>query len=212
MTLTDFLVNVLPDVPACPQQLASRTLISVLDDFCRKTRCWTEFQEPIPLIADISEYELDYPLGAKALEIKSMTCNGLPLWPATISQLMDLSPSWETDTGGAPARYTSPTEYGLFRVWPTPSSVNGETLVARVSYAPKVAATSIPDDIAERYQYPLACGTKWRLMAMPNCAWSNPEMAAYFKGEYEQNALTARIEMTHERVEGTIRARPVRFG
>ena len=49
-------------------------------------------------------------------------------------------------------------------------------------------------------------------MVMPNQKWSNPETGDYYSGIYRNEIDKARIEHLHEKVQGTMTVRPVRFG
>lgn len=212
MNVEDFYPLIASELPDCPDETMRQKVIQTLQEFCRQTHAWKELQEQIPIIDGINEYEFDVPQHALPLAIKGVWVNGMELHPKTMGALALAMPDWQDAESNMPALYNAPDEWGLIKVYPRPRNSNGARMSIRAALAPKLSATTIPDSIAERYSEALEAGSKWRLMVMPNQKWSNPETGDYYSGIYRNEIDKARIEQLHEKVQGTMTVRPVRFG
>jgi hypothetical protein len=138
---------------------------------------------------------------ALVLRVRNVWVNGIELdatrMPGPSQQL------------GFPVGFNSGVERGSVSLYPTPGQT-GE-IVCRVTYGPKMSATTLPDFLMDRYAEAIAAGAKARLMLMPGVQWSNPSLAGYYDGVFSSGITSARDEMSTDGAVGSIFVRPRRF-
>jgi hypothetical protein len=212
MLLANFHPFVATEVIGCPYPTIDQALLLIAIDFCRETKAWTEIQEPIALVDDTFEYEMDAPTGALVQAVRDVWIGSRRLAPITVAGLQNVMPDWATMKASEPSYYNMAGELPLLRVYPTPTNTTGQALVVRATYVPKTNALSLPDFLGQRHMEGIASGAKARLMAMPGVPWSNPELSVYYRSLYDSAILNTRIEEAHDRVPGTIRVQPRSFG
>jgi hypothetical protein len=212
MLLTAFHPFVATEVIGCPEPTINQALLLAAIEFCRETKSWTEIQEPITLVDDAFEYEMDAPSGALVQTVRDVWIGSRRLTPVTVAGLQNVMPDWATMQASEPSYYNMAGELPLLRVYPVPMGTTGQALVVRATYVPKTNAATLPDFLGQRHMEGIASGAKARLMAMPGTPWSNPELAIYYRSLYDQSILNVRIEEAHDRVPGTIRVQPRSFG
>ena len=212
MLLTAFHPFVATEVIGCPIPLIDQALVVMAIEYCRETKCWTETQEPILLVNDVREYELDVPADAYVQTVRDVWVGSRRLLPVTMAGLQEVMPDWMTAQGSEPSHYNMAGELPLLRVYPTPVAVTGLAMVVRATYVPKMTAKTLPDFLGQRHLDAITSGAKARLLAMPGVDWSNPNLAAYHRGNFDNAILNTRIEEAHDRVPGTIRVQPRTFG
>lgn len=211
MQIDPILPFVLPEVPGCPDPLARAHVLLAAMQFCRESRAWNEFQDPITLQAGVSEYDLDTPSDGITLSILGVWIGPLELKPVSMHQLQDKLPQWRTLQGNEPVFYNAAQDFGSISVYPTPNA-SGMQMLVQAYYQPKITSTTLPDFIGDRYLEAIAAGAKARLMTMPGVPWSNNGLAAVYKQAFDDAVSAARIEQDHGRTPGTLTVRPRAFG
>jgi hypothetical protein len=211
MNTADFLLYILPEVAGCPSETARVALMRTADEFCRLTGCWREYQTPINLIDKVAVYDIDIPNTASCVTVLEVRSGNRILVPKTMQEINRLAPDWPTAKSQSPAYYNSPDSENAIRVYPTPDLPN-EQLIVRATYTPKLASATLPDFLTTRYGPALEAGTKARLTAMRNQQWSDAAFSDRQRSVYDRLREQARIDVIHERVAGTLRVTPQRFG
>jgi len=212
MLLAKFHNYVAPEVIGCPTPTLDQALVLTAIEFCRETKVWTDMQEPVMLVDGVPDYEIDVPKDAYLQTVRDVWVGGRRLQPITMTGLQEVMPDWDTAQASEPSYYNMAGELPLLKVFPTPANANKKTMIVRAVFVPTAAATSLPDFLGQRHMEAIASGTKARLMAMPAVPWSNPELAMYYRANFDKAILSTRIEEAHERVPGTIRVQPRSFG
>lgn len=212
MLISNFLPYVLPDVPGCPTAVAKAAVRLAAKEFLTDTGAWNEIQDPVTVVANAQEYDLEAPSGARCIDLKDIYTSCGRLTPKTIDQLSIVMPDWATAEGNIPAYYTRAFDFTTYRVFPKPTAPNGMVMRPHAVYTLLDTATAIPDEIVERYAEVIASGAKARLMTMPKVAWQDLQLAGYHKGVFEEGKSVARITAAHNKTSGAARAKPRRFG
>ena len=189
--LKTILPYVLPELPAAPTPLILQYATKVLEDFCRKTKCW-QTEEALPLVAGTRGYALTPPADARLSLLLTVALNE-PLTPTTPDLLLQGNPNWQNDTG-SPDTYFISLPLTLNLVPMPDASVDGDTLRARAVWVPAATATTWDDALFERHANVIAAGIKGQMMGMQGQPWSNPIGAAQYEGEYAEGRRNARIE------------------
>jgi len=179
---------VLPDVPGCPQALATRAIRDACIEFCERTNVWTIDHPAINAVANQASYPFAPGVaGAVAHKAMRVWYNKQEIDPATPDQLNgEYAGDWRTKSG-IPKLYTQYNARNLILVpYPTADLASGITLI--VSLKPSRSSTDIDTTIFEEYVDKIAHGVKATLMLSPKKPYSNPELGAAEKGMFD-NAI-----------------------
>lgn len=212
MTPDQLLPYLLPEVPGVPDSLAKQTIMRTCNDFCWETGVWNEIQDPIAVQDNLNEYDLDTPSGAQIVTIKSIWMVNRELVPVTMERLQELIPNWQVATGSDPAYYNSATDYSTVRIYPIPLGANSAQMTIRAIYTPDQFGTFIPTFLVDKFLDEILAGCKSRLMQMPGKSWSNPALAGVNQSYYNEGVVKAKVFTAHDKVAGSVRVRPMRYG
>ena len=211
ITAQELLPYVLPDTPDAPDSLVIRQIMFAANDFCIKTNVWDEIQDPTTVIDNVYQYDVDVPKYAQVATIKNIWLPNRELIPATMDQIQEFIPNWQTSTGAGPVYFNAAQDWTSYRIFPIPEGANKVQMTLRVAYAPDQFASVLPRFLADRWLDEITAGAKARLMSMPSKPWSNAAMAAFNQRLYDDGALEAKIFMAHDKVLGNVRVKPVRM-
>lgn len=214
MTLDDFLVYVLPDVPGCPTAMAKQAVLDTAIDFLTESQAWSEIQDPLTLKAGFNQFDLDAPTGARCIDLREIytSWGTVTLIGKTQRELALILPDWQIATSNLPQWFTRAQDFSTFKVYPIPTTTGGEMITPHAVYTLKRTATAIPDDIVDRYRDAIADGAKWRLKAMSRQTWSDPARAQVHRTDYEAARVAARVTARRDKTPGALVVAPRRFG
>lgn len=211
MKLEDFLPHLLTELPGCPDALVQQQLLFATIEFCTETHAWVEIQEPVRLIDAQNEIEVEVPRDTRIVAVKDIWASSRKLRPVTMDQLFERIPNWQTAESSEPVYYNAAVDYRNIRIYPIPKDSQGRTITMRVAYAPTMTSTTVPDELGIKYWDYLQAGAKGRLMLIPGKSWTNPAMAGVYKQQFEDGKLKAKIDILHDRVQGSVSVRPHPF-
>lgn len=212
MTPDQLLPYLLPEVPGCPDTIAKQAIMRTCNDFCWDTSIWSEIQEPFSVQDNVNEYDLDSPNGAQIVTVKSVWMVNRELVPVTMERLQELIPNWQESKGSDPAYYNCPNDNSVLRIYPIPYGANGAKITIRAVYTPNQFGDYIPEFLVSTYLDEILAGSKARLMMMPGKSWSNPQLGAVNQAVYAEGLVKAKVFQYHDRVAGSPRVRPMRYG
>lgn len=212
MTPDTLLPYLLPEVPGAPDDLVKQAIMRSANDFCVESGVWNEIQDPIAVKDDVNEYDLIAPKGGQIVTIKSIWMVNRELVPVTMERLQELIPNWQESKGSDPAYYNSATDYSTVRIYPIPYGANSAKMTIRAIYTPNQFGTFLPQFLVDKYLDEVLAGAKFRLMSMPGKAWSNADLAMFNKALFEDGIVKAKVFIAHDKVAGSVRVRPVRYG
>lgn len=212
MQISSLFSYLLSDVPGVPDPVAIQAIRQSCIEFCVETHAWEEVQDPVSLIDGVSTYDIDVPAGARAVTVKAIYMSGRELRPVSMVELQTLIPNWQSAQGSLPSYYNTTGDLGTVRVYPIPTESGGAQITVRAVYAPTLVTTSVPDQVINRYLEPIMSGALHRMMMAPGKGWSNPQLAVYHKAQFEEGVMRAKNDILHEKTQGSIKVKPVRFG
>lgn len=212
MTPTDLLPYILPEVPGAPSALVEQSIMRAANDFCWETGVWNEIQDPISVIDNINEYDLESPTGANIVTIKSIWMVNRELVPVTMERLQEVIPNWQEAKGSDPAYYNCPQDWSTVRIYPIPLGANKAKMTIRAVYTPDQFGTYLPSFLVDKFLDEILAGAKARLMQMPGKSWSNPQLALFNQGFFTDAVTKAKVFIAHDKVAGSPRVRPVKYG
>ena len=175
LNFTDFsLIEqlVLPDVPGCPRASISDMTALVVSEFCEVTQC---YREEIELEAD--GHALDFEL----------------ISPHSDAVVIGVFSACDKHTDFLPGDYTAhSSELVRFNVAP---KINVTVILI---LKPTVNSKAVPADIINRWADTIANGVRYRLMAIPEKPWSNPQLASHYRNEFDTNALKISADVVNQ--------------
>jgi hypothetical protein len=216
MTLDDFLVYVLPDVPGCPSALAKQAVLDTAIDFLTHSKAWNEVQDPITLLAGTGSnvFDLEAPVGARCIDLRNVytSWGSGQLVGKTLREISMILPTWQIAEANLPTWFTRAQDFSTFTVYPIPTTTNGETITPHAVYTLKRTATTLPDDIVDRFRDAIADGAKFRLKSMTKKTWSDPARSKVHRDDYEAARSRALVESIRDKTPGALTVTPRRFG
>lgn len=174
--LADFARYVRPEVPGCPEIQILDAILHAGIDFCKRTFISRD-TVTVSTVIGTARYDLTAGLAANTEPARVLNVSR--------SEFDDLDASSEADflnfgleQSGTPAYYYLDGRELVLGY--TPEAV--EDLTVTVKTYPGEAATTLPDELYQRYRMEIAAGAKSLLMAMDKQAWSNLQQAAIYAG------------------------------
>lgn len=175
--LSTYLPDVLPHVPMCPSVVALHEVLRAAQDFFERSRVWKAMTAPVAVAAAQLVVDVVGPANTDPARIEAAWLDGRRLYPQTVEALNDVAgPLW-TSQGGATSHYVQMTPYQV-QLYPLPSVAAAQGIIFNVAVMPSDTATTLPDDVADRYRDQIIMGAKARLMLRMGKPWSNPQMGA----------------------------------
>lgn len=197
-SLASFAKYVRPSVPGCPEPVLLDAILRACINYCARTKLITETSDITTVIAT-NEYALTLTTGYEVVDVIYVKRDGNDLTPSS-ERMVDINTFEDT---GSPVEFYLSGENKVTLV-PTPDAV--ETLTAKVSVAPTVDATTVPDALLTNQRIDvIASGAKSFLQLMDNKPWSNTEKAAVNNALFENGIATEQVK----RAKGGIR-QPIR--
>lgn len=173
--------DILPDAPGAPAQVVNHALLRTCQQFFHDTRAWSPWLDPTTTIADIAEYDIEYPLGSVVVRLERATLDGVPVQISAYREI-DHDPTDATATPGDGSITTADRRLLLIRL---STVAAGRVLRVRATLKPSDSATSIPDELAEQFRDAIVAGTLSRLLRTVNRSYSNPDLGAVKEAEYQ---------------------------
>lgn len=194
-TLFDAVTPVVPGV-AAPTVLrhAQRTAV----DFYRRSLAW-RIDDLVSTSSGVATYTPPLTAVGDATVVPEKlliaSYDGTPLVVAAISGFRRARPDWKTATGTPTWALLDGT--GDVRLSPIPSAIADVDLWLAVR--PTAKTLDIPDDLFERHEPALLEGTLFRVLSEAAKEYTNPELAALHREEYERRLRAARVRAAGRR-------------
>lgn len=202
--LKSFLPRLLPNVMGCTEPLALQALLDSAIEFSRRSLAVTTRLEPIPVEANIADYELQPPAQTAISQVLKVWVEG---------ELLSAAP-YETATATAPHKGTPRHFYGqeidenfYVTLLPTPDKTIADALVARVALQPTRSATRVHDILYDRHAEGVVYGAMAILMAIADQPFTDTIMAGAASAKARALANNARFEAMHGRVQSSLSVR-----
>jgi len=211
VSIDDFVTNVRPYVPRCPDPAIENAVRDAIVEFCHKT--WIVQREFVYDSTVTDAY--DELSTAPYLEFDGVmpTIHDTGMRPVVVLgvfvtkaededyvplTLMDKRKTarrpyayWETQTtGGLPTNYWAVATDAI-RVYPVPTI--DYYLILRVAFKPKPLATEFDENLYDDWLEEISSGAKCRLFEMPSKPWTDYTISAYERVKFKTGIGRARI-------------------
>lgn len=188
--LIEFLPDVLPEVPGCPEPTAINALRSAATRLCQFAPVWQHEPPMFTVTPGTAEYSLaavgqlpSYGRVVRLIAPIKVNNEARHLYPTPRERLDYTSAGWQQQTGPAIQTYFMLTQSTL-RVVPIPDDTCTDQLSLRFWMRPTDDAGQIDESLLLEYRMAIADGAKFRLMSMPKQPWSDPAMAAFYGRQF----------------------------
>lgn len=188
--ITDFLPRARPELAGCVDAIIVNYLRDSMIDFCDKSWYWQDTLATVNTVAGTALYVIPAPTDALIADIITVRHNDIQVSPSTEAGLDEMIPSWRTQTGEQAVAWIA-SERNKVTLYPTPTAAG--TLKVKAVLKPSQTATTVPQQIFDHYLEAIAAGAKWRLMAMPEREWSNPQLALYYRDVFMRGISDAKM-------------------
>lgn len=192
-SISDLLPILTPDVPGCPENRLLQVLKQSMRETVRFVETWTIKLDPISLVANESDYNLDAGEDIEIVRILSATLNGGAIDPKTYSLVgLDASP-W------AALRFNDAN---------TPKTSQTDALVVTVVAVPDVNADTLPPfELTKCYPAIVALAAS-KLLAEAGRRWFDPNRSVFMRRQYWRYIS----DLCYQRDTGRLGVSPVAVG
>lgn len=191
----NYLPEVLPEVPNCPDQVAINAIRSAAIDFCQKTRVWRASFGPLSLVASTASYAVGVPASTELVTVVQAAVLSNGSWGDITGpyseEYMDIEiATWREDTTDSlPNRYLN--DVNNIKVYPIPNQNHASSLKGIMALRPTRASTGGDDILYNDWLDAIASGAKAKLMANLTAPWRNSELSAYHAERFESGKASA---------------------
>lgn len=174
--------------------------------FCEDTMVLRGKLAAFPTVAGTSTYTPSVPAGEQIARVLGVALDGVQIYAVAAADS-----AFPLNNSGKP-RYVStvstPAGFDLV-LQPVPDDVY--TVDLEVAMRPTRNATTLQDDLLNRWEEAIVCGAVYRLASVRGQPFSDPILAGDAMAKYLRMAQKARIEGQVGRVVASRRVSPVRF-
>lgn len=191
--MTDLLPFVLPHVAGCPDPVALSQIVNAAIRFCRETKIYQRELDKQTILPNVSIYDVSPPDDQTVVsEILELRIAGLRANPVTLDNLNEQFEDWPNRTGTPTTFFFPNKEQVQLVVTPNLKIMNG--LYMRAALYPAPTATTLDDEIFNRYYQEIAEGAISNIMALPGKPYSNPQLAMVHGNLFESCITNRAIE------------------
>ncbi len=207
-----FFPRVLPDVPGCPEIVATQAIRDSAIQFCKESLILQADHDPVTVVAKLADYDLESPLSqTRVYKIMSAWFKGQKLIPVAPDEVSDPA-VYNAQIGGhttayAPPRYLIQKNDVSFSLLPIPDQTLARSITMRVALVPTRSSSAIEDFLYEDWVEPIASGAIARLQLVPGKAYANPQAAPLHQARFQIGLNAARQQATRGRVRADLSVR-----
>jgi hypothetical protein len=184
-----FLPDVLPHVPSCPDNTALIAIRNAAIEFCEKSYAWQVDVDPIVIIKNEPEYDIDVPSNTTVVEITLASIGSRKIEPRSADELVHAYGTDWRQRVGAPMFYHRLRPDDTMRLVPIPDEAfvavtPKPKLNVREVLAPSRKATQCDQILYDSWVEGIAAGALQRLFAMVGQSFYNPMESAHYGSIY----------------------------
>lgn len=172
----DFLPETMRLCPSAPRVVALNQIKEACIDFFHRSRCWRVDLTPAVVPANTTAYAPVPPLATEVVDIMSAQWNGQTIYIKSRQELDDDFAGWRALLPAERPQMLTLTTERTMRLVPTNTAAG--TLDVYAAIKPSRDATGINDAQFSEHVETIAMGAAYRLLMMPDKAWTNFDLAA----------------------------------
>lgn len=207
---TDFLSEVLPYVPNCPEVVAANAVRNAAIQLLNESHWLTYECQAQTAVATISDYDLDVGDDTEIARVLEVWFGTLQLVPKSEEELNRMySLDWRAQVS-TPRYYTQIDDQAV-RLVPAPDTTTAGMITALIALRPRRDSTEIDSRVYARWLEGIAAGALSRLHKMPAQSFTDYRAAAKREIEFQASIGQAKIDRNRGQTRATVRAIPPRF-
>ena len=169
----DFLTDILPMVPGCPDTLVIQHVRSAAIELCEKSSFYQEDLDPITVVKGIYEYDLDVPRNTVAHKIRWALLEGEYVEFASTGLMAQREPNWRDKNMSGRPKMIAQIRPDAFWLCPVPKQKVKNGLVVRAVLKPSQKSMSLEDRVADECHDAIVNGALFRLLRLPSKDWTD---------------------------------------
>ena len=204
----DFFPYVLPEVIGAPEPVVLLAVRNACIEFCEKSLVLTRDHDPITVLPNIVDYDLEPPRGYLVVKVQKAWIENNKIDPLAPDFVRDASvynrlfASYQS-APSTPTAYLQKEERTI-TIWPVPDRKLTNGLTLRVALKPTRSSDTIDDVIFEEYAETIASGALTRLMSSAEKPYTNMDMAVVHQAKFMQGVNVARQRAGHGHVRSNL--------
>ena len=164
----DFLSDIIPMVPGCPDSLIIQNVRQAARELCEKSSCYLEDLDPITVVNGLYEYDLDAPRNTDIHKLKWALLDGRYVEFSSTALMAQRYPNWrEKNKTGVP-KLIAQIRPDAFWLCPVPQNKIKNGLVIHAVLKPSQKSVVLEDRIADEYRDTIVNGALFRLLRLPS--------------------------------------------
>lgn len=206
-----FLPEVIQYVKDVPEIVAIQAVRNATIQFCEETRVLQSNLDPMTGVATVSEYEMIPCKNHKIVDIMEAWYGDQLLIPKAVEELTRIyrTSNWN-DLDGNPYYYFRNRTQQITLV-PTPKVTVQAQIKLRVALAPTRAATTVDEELYERYLEYIAIGARARLYDTPNQPYYEPKSAQLYLKRFNDGMAEVRTRVAKGLTRASVQIEYQRF-
>lgn len=206
----EFLPEVLPYLPDCPQNVAVNALRNASIEFCDRSGWWLYEHPDVPTTGDEGRYPLDLPDYTQACRVHQAWHDEQPLTPYSEDAIRRLFHYDWRSARGNPGYILSLTSQEVAIV-PAPTPTMAGTLKMIVALRPTRDSFDIDETVYQRWVETIATGARARLLNIPNQTFHDPVASMQARTVFNAGVSEAYRERLRGMQRSIARVKPVRW-
>lgn len=201
-TWSAFYPDVLSELPGAPFPVVDNWLRNAAIEFCERSKAYVVDLTAVDAVANQMAYTIPLATDTELVEVRSALFSGDKITPQSAAYLETKYGDWMAQVG-TPGHYTQQDTLSVLLV-PAPASAETGAIKIKAAIKPGIAATGVEDWLFSQWRMALAAGAKAKMMVMDGQPWSNPNLAAFNLGQFEDAITKAQVRASG----GLVRSRP----
>ena len=200
---TAFLPEVLPYAVGVPEPTALNAIRNATTEFLRGSHFLQLEIDPISVVANINEYDLDVDTGYEVVSIRALYFNNKRLQPLSELDLRRRYTDWRT-TKGTPKGFFMRTDRTI-ALFPYPDAPG--KLTGTVAVCTNIRSTGVDSVVVDQHLEDIAAGALARLLMIPGEPYFQPEMAMLQRKRFDSAIARVRARKNESLVNAPLSVR-----
>lgn len=192
-TWADFYDDYLSDLPGLTLFAAANQLRLAAQEFCQKTKCLVQTQDPVITTATDTVYDFNLPRNVSLVQLISATVDG-----QTVHNL-------NTDNPGMMRNCIRAVNTKQFEL--IPAQAAGIPVITTCSVKPSKVATGVDDWLWEQYAEQISLGARARLMTLKDKPYTDAQLGIVNGTRFEEAIGQAKIDAARAHSKAPIRVK-----
>lgn len=171
---------ILSEVPGCPDPVINFALVRAVRDFCKATKAWTVWADPLKANGRVQRFEFDLPMKTELLGVKRATVGGTDV---SVLSSAHLPADWASADTTYPEDALIQISASEYMLYPKPTA--GTAVLLEMVLRPTLDATGVDDGLLAEHGELISKRALYLLMSSQNKPYTNVGGAVLARTEYD---------------------------